>query len=61
MKKGLSMVIAGILVGLMGIWILTGYLPVRGIETPKYELVAKRNGYEIRQHMRRRSYSKELV
>jgi len=44
------MAIAGIVAGLMGIWMLAGYLPVRAIETPKYEVQAKRNGYEIRQY-----------
>lgn len=44
------MTIAGIVAGVMGVWMLVGYLPVRGIETPKYEVQAKRNGYEIRQY-----------
>ena len=50
MRKGLLMVIVGVAVGLMGLWMLAGYLPVRGIETPKYEVAAKHKGYEIRQY-----------
>lgn len=50
MKKVMLMTIVGIASGLMGLWMLAGYLPVRGIETPKYEVVAKHKGYEIRQY-----------
>ncbi len=42
------MVIAGVIVALLGGWTLAGYLPTRNIETPKYELVSKAKGYEVR-------------
>jgi len=48
MKKVLVIVAAGVLVVLFGGWILAGYLPTMGIETPKYKLVNKANGYEVR-------------
>ncbi len=44
------MVAAGVVVALLGGWILAGYLPTRNIETPKYELVSKAKGYEVRQY-----------
>ena len=50
MKKMLPLIALGVAVGLMGLWSLAGYLPVRGIETPKYEVVAKHKGYEIRRY-----------
>jgi effector-binding domain-containing protein len=48
--KRLGMVIAGVVVALMGGWMLAGYLPTRNIETPKYEVISAKNGYEIRQY-----------
>lgn len=50
MKKVLIMVVAGIVIGAMGLWVIAGYIPVRGIETPKYEVTAKHTGYEIRKY-----------
>jgi hypothetical protein len=44
------MVIAGVLIALMGVWMVMGYLPVRNIESPKYQVLAAKNGYEIRQY-----------
>ncbi len=44
------MVAAGIVTVLLGGWILAGWLPTKGIETPKYELVSKAKGYEVRQY-----------
>ncbi len=44
------MVAAGVLAALLGGWMLAGYLPTRNIETPKYELVAKAKGYEVRSY-----------
>jgi DNA gyrase inhibitor GyrI len=48
--KVYAMVIAGVLVALMGAWMAAGYLPVRNIETPKYEVLSAHKGYEIRQY-----------
>lgn len=39
-----------IVVLLLGAWVVVGYVPVRGIEKPKFEVVAKKDGYEIRQY-----------
>ncbi len=51
MKKGSIVgIIGGIAAALVGVWMIAGYVPVRGIETPKYEVVAKHRGYEIRQY-----------
>jgi hypothetical protein len=44
------MVAAGVIVALLGGWMLAGYLPTKGIETPKYELVTKAKGYELRSY-----------
>lgn len=48
--KVYAMIIAGVLVALMGAWMAAGYLPVRNIETPKYEVLSAHKGYEIRQY-----------
>lgn len=40
----------GVLVVLFLAWITFGYLAVRNIEQPKYEVVENKNGYEIRQY-----------
>jgi DNA gyrase inhibitor GyrI len=48
--KVYRMIIAGVLVALMGAWMAAGYLPVRNIETPKYEVLSAHKGYEIRQY-----------
>lgn len=48
--KRFSMIIAGVLVVLLGAWMVAGYLPVRNIETPKYQILSAKNGYEIRQY-----------
>jgi hypothetical protein len=50
MMRKLLMIAAGVVVLLLGGWIVAGYVPTRGIETPKYELVSKAKGYEIRQY-----------
>lgn len=42
------MMIAGVLAVLMVAWMAAGYLPVRNIETPKYEVLSAKKGYEIR-------------
>ncbi len=39
---------AGAAAVLAGVWSLIGWLPVRGIEQPQYEVVERRPGYEIR-------------
>ena len=49
-KKVLAMVAAGIVIGAMGLWVIAGYVPVHGIETPKYAVSAKRDGYELRRY-----------
>jgi hypothetical protein len=36
--------------GLLGLWILAGYVPTRGIETPAYRVVDKHDGYEVREY-----------
>ena len=46
--KVLAMTIAGVLAVLMVAWMAAGYLPVRNIETPKYEVLSAKKGYEIR-------------
>jgi DNA gyrase inhibitor GyrI len=51
--KVLAMIIAGVVVALMGVWIGVGYVPVRNIETAKYEVLSKAKGYEIRQYSSR--------
>lgn len=48
--KVLAMIIAGVLVVLMGAWMAAGYLPVRNIETAKYEVLSAKKGYEVRQY-----------
>jgi hypothetical protein len=48
--RGLAMGAGAIAVLLLGAWIVAGYVPVRGIEKPKYEIVARKDGYEIRQY-----------
>jgi effector-binding domain-containing protein len=35
---------------LLGAWVGVGYASVAGIETPKYSVVEKRDGYEIREY-----------
>jgi hypothetical protein len=50
MKVKIMAIAAGVLAALMGAWMLVGYVPVRNIETPKYQLIEKRRGYEIRQY-----------
>lgn len=50
MKRKLLMIAAGVVVALLGGWMLAGYLPTKNIETPKYELVTKAKGYEVRQY-----------
>jgi len=41
---------ATIVVLLLGVWTVAGYLPTKNIETPKYELVTKAKGYEVRRY-----------
>lgn len=41
----LSIVVLGLLV-----WVVYGYVAVRNIEEPKYTVVEKKNGYEIREY-----------
>jgi hypothetical protein len=48
MRKAVVMIAAGVIAVLLGGWIVAGYLPTKGIETPKYELVTKAKGYEVR-------------
>lgn len=48
--KVIVMTIAAIFVGIMGAWMAAGYLPVRNIETPKYDVIQEGKGYEIRQY-----------
>lgn len=38
------------LIVLAGAWSVVGWLPVRGIEQPAYEVVERRDGYEIREY-----------
>ena len=44
------MIAAGVVAALVGGWMLAGYLPTMNIETPKYELVTKAKGYEVRSY-----------
>ncbi len=46
----LAMSAGAIAVLLLGAWVVVGYVPVRGIEKPKFEVVAKKDGYEVRQY-----------
>ncbi len=39
-----------ILASALLIWIIGTLLAIRGIEEPKYELVEKKDGYEIREY-----------
>ncbi len=51
MKKWAIMTIItiiGLAAGLLLLWIVAGYLPVRYIETPKYEVVSSGKDYEVR-------------
>ena len=47
-KAGVMIVIAIIILGI--IWVAYGYLSVRGIEQPKYSVLKKYRGYEIREY-----------
>lgn len=46
--KGLIMAIAGVVVVLLGGWVLVGVASVSGVESPDYDTVTKAAGYEIR-------------
>ncbi len=35
---------------LLGAWVISGYLPTRNVPVPEYSVVAKKDGYEIRQY-----------
>lgn len=48
--KVIIMVAAGIVALLLGGWMVAGYVPTRNIETPRYELVTKAKGYEVRSY-----------
>lgn len=47
-KSGLMIVIVLIILGI--IWVAYSYLSVRGIEHPKYTVLTKHGGYEIREY-----------
>ena len=44
------MVAVSVIALVLGGWVMAGYLPTRGIETPKYALVSKAKGYEVREY-----------
>jgi hypothetical protein len=46
----MAAIVAGVSAGLMGLWILAGYVPTRGIETPAYTIIDKHDGYEVREY-----------
>jgi hypothetical protein len=48
--KVIAMTAAAVVVGIVGAWMAAGYLPVRNIETPKYDVIQQGKGYEIRQY-----------
>lgn len=48
--KVIAMTAAVVVVGIVGAWMAAGYLPVRNIETPKYDVIQQGKGYEIRQY-----------
>jgi hypothetical protein len=43
-------IVLGVFVVVIGGWIVSGLLPRRGVESPKYKVVKKMNGYEIREY-----------
>ncbi|MBM3290464.1 MAG: heme-binding protein [Candidatus Hydrogenedentes bacterium] len=46
----MAAVIGGIVVSVLAIWVAVGAVSVAGIETPAYEVVEKRDGYEVREY-----------
>ncbi len=46
----LTAIIGSVVIGLLGIWTLIGYMSTRGIETPRYTVLQKAAGYEIREY-----------
>ncbi len=49
-SKVMAMTVPAVLIALLGVWIAAGYLPVRHIETPPYQVIRSGRGYEIRQY-----------
>jgi len=51
-KIGFAMgiLLVGIVAALFGGWTVVGYESTKGIETPKYELIEKKDGYEVREY-----------
>ena len=52
MKAGkmIVMTVPVVLIALLVAWMAAGYLPVRYIETPPYQVIRSGKGYEIRQY-----------
>ena len=48
--KGFIMVIAGVVVVLLGGWVVVGAASVSGVESPEFEIIRKSAGYEIRSY-----------
>ncbi len=47
---GMVLIMVVVCVLLLGAWVGVGYASVAGIETPKYSVAEKRDGYEIREY-----------
>ena len=46
----LMAIIGSVVIGLLGLWTLSGYLSTRGIETLRYTVLQKADGYEVREY-----------
>lgn len=50
MVKKMIGIVAGVLAVVLGAWTAAGYVSTKGIETPGYEVVEEKEGYEIRRY-----------